>query len=137
MNSLKKLQNLWEQLLSSIVRNSEQVENLIQFRETKDISNERLNQLRISFNQFDEYRTGRLNANQFKSCLLSFGYNFIENNEQTFGSDFQRIMNISDPNNTGFVTFVSFLDFVVKENSYKDYLEDIIQSFRILSSNKV
>ena len=52
-------------------------------------------------------------------------------------ADFQRIMAIVDPNNTGSVTFDSFLDFMTRETTDTDTAEQVMQSFRILAGDKV
>ena len=52
-------------------------------------------------------------------------------------ADFQRIMSIVDPNNTGFVTFESFMDFVTRDASDQDTADQIIESFKVLAGDKV
>lgn len=64
----------WEQLLTSINRNINEVENQILTRDSKGITQEQLNEFRASFNHFDKNRTGRLAPDEFKSCLVSLGY---------------------------------------------------------------
>jgi actinin alpha len=121
--------------LTSIHRNINEVENQILTRDSKGITTEQLNEFRVSFNHFDKNRTGRLNPDEFKSCLVSLGYS-IRNDKQG-DSDFRRIMNIVDPNSTGFVAFDTFLDFMTRESTDTDTAEQIIDSFRILASDKV
>ena len=43
-------------------------------RDSKGITQEQLNEFRASFNHFDKSRTGRLNPEEFKNCLISLGY---------------------------------------------------------------
>ncbi|GBN53985.1 Alpha-actinin, partial [Araneus ventricosus] len=50
-------------------------------RDSKGITGEQLNEFRMSFNHFDKNRTGRLAPEEFKSCLVSLGYN-IRNDRQ-------------------------------------------------------
>jgi actinin alpha len=121
--------------LTSIHRNINEVENQILTRDSKGITTEQLNEFRVSFNHFDKNRTGRLNPDELKSCLVSLGYS-IRNDKQG-DSDFRRIMNIVDPNNTGYVSFDTFLDFMTRESTDTDTAEQIIDSFRILASDKV
>ncbi|KAH7973053.1 hypothetical protein HPB52_020839 [Rhipicephalus sanguineus] len=45
-------------------------------------------------------------------------------------------MNIVDPNNTGYVHFDAFLDFMTRESTDRDTAEQIIDSFRILAGDK-
>nr|L7UZ85.1 RecName: Full=Alpha-actinin; AltName: Full=F-actin cross-linking protein; AltName: Allergen=Der f 24 [Dermatophagoides farinae]AGC56214.1 alpha-actinin [Dermatophagoides farinae] len=122
----------WEQLLTSIHRNINEVENQILTRDSKGITQEQLNEFRTSFNHFDKKRTGRLAPEEFKSCLVSLGYN-IRNDDRP---EFRRILAIVDPNKTGYVHFDAFLDFMTREYTDTDTAEQMIDSFRILAGDK-
>jgi len=52
-------------------------------------------------------------------------------------ADFQRIMSIVDPNQTGHVKFENFLDFMTRETADTDTAEQVMQSFKILAGDKV
>lgn len=49
----------WEQLLTSINRTINEVENQILTRDSKGITQEQLTEFRASFNHFDKNRTGK------------------------------------------------------------------------------
>lgn len=151
----------WEQLLTSINRNVNEVENQILTRDSKGITQEQLNEFRASFNHFDKNRTGRLAPEEFKSCLVSIGYSIGKDRQVnlivaiiiilnygliiicvykifTQGEiDFQRILAVVDPNSTGYVHFDAFLDFMTRESTDTDTAEQVIDSFRILAGDKV
>lgn len=80
-------------------------------------------------------RTGKLNPDEFKSCLISLGYSIGKDHQGEI--DFQRIMSIVDPNTSGFTQFDAFLDFMTRENVDSDTAEQVIDSFRILAGDKV
>ena len=80
-------------------------------------------------------RTGKLNPDEFKSCLISLGYSIGK--DQQGEIDFQRILSIVDPNSSGFTQFDAFLDFMTRENVDSDTAEQVIDSFRILAGDKV
>merc|ERR1712106_972479 len=124
----------WEQLLTSINRTINEVENQILTRDSKGITQEQLNEFRGSFNHFDKNRTGKLNPDEFKSCLISLGYSIGKDKQGDI--DFQRICGIVDPNSTGFIMFDAFLDFMTRENVDSDTAEQVIDSFRILAGDK-
>ncbi|KAF4523344.1 hypothetical protein B566_EDAN005498 [Ephemera danica] len=124
----------WEQLLTSINRNINEVENQILTRDSKGITGEQLNEFRSSFNHFDKNRTGRLAPDEFKSCLVSLGYSIGKDRQGEI--DFQRILAVVDPNNSGFVHFDAFLDFMTRESTDTDTAEQVIDSFRILAADK-
>lgn len=124
----------WEQLLTSINRNINEVENQILTRDSKGITQDQLNEFRSSFNHFDKNRTGRLAPEEFKSCLVSLGYSIGKDRQGEI--DFQRILAVVDPNNSGYVTFDAFLDFMTRESTDTDTAEQVIDSFRILAADK-
>ncbi|XP_038140817.1 alpha-actinin-4-like isoform X3 [Cyprinodon tularosa] len=124
----------WEQLLTTIARTINEVENQILTRDAKGISQEQLYEYRASFNHFDKDHSGALKADEFKACLISLGYD-VENDKQGDG-EFNRIMGIVDPNNTGFVTFQAFIDFMSRETTDTDTADQVIASFKILAGDK-
>lgn len=124
----------WEQLLTSINRNINEVENQILTRDSKGITQEQLTEFRSSFNHFDKNRTGRLAPEEYKSCLVSLGYSIGKDKQGDM--DFQRILAVVDPNNSGYVQFDAFLDFMTRESTDTDTAEQVIDSFRILASDK-
>jgi len=124
----------WEQLLTSINRTINEVENQILTRDSKGITQEQLTEFRSSFNHFDKTRTGKLAKEEFKSCLVSLGYSIGKDRQGEI--DFQRIMACVDPNHTGSVHFDAFLDFMTRESTDVDTAEQVIDSFRILAADK-
>lgn len=124
----------WEQLLTSVARNVNEVENQILTRDSKGISNEQMEEFRKSFTHFDKSRNRQLDPKEFKACLVSLGYNIRDDKQGE--ADFQRIMAIVDPNRTNKVTFDAFLDFMTRETADTDTAEQVMQSFRILAGDK-
>jgi actinin alpha len=102
-------------------------------RDSKGISEEQMNEFRMSFNHFDKSKLRRLDPKEFRSCLISLGYNIRDDKQGD--ADFQRIMSIVDPSNTGYVSFDSFMDFMTRDASDQDTADQIIQSFRTLANN--
>ncbi|XP_057182520.1 alpha-actinin-4 isoform X2 [Triplophysa rosa] len=124
----------WEQLLTTIARTINEIENQILTRDAKGISQEQLHEYRTSFNHFDKDHSGVLAAEEFKACLISLGYD-VENNKQG-DAEFARIMGIVDPNNSGAVTFQAFIDFMSRETTDTDTADQVIASFKILAGDK-
>ncbi|XP_041849997.1 alpha-actinin-4 isoform X2 [Melanotaenia boesemani] len=124
----------WEQLLTTIARTINEVENQILTRDAKGISQEQLYEYRASFNHFDKDHSGALMAEEFKACLISLGYD-VENDKQGDG-EFARIMGIVDPNGSGAVTFQAFIDFMSSETTDTDTADQVIASFKILAADK-
>ena len=80
------------------------------------------------------FRSGRLNPEEFKNCLISLGYSVGQDKQGEI--DFQRILSIVDPNASGYVQFDCFLDFMTRESTDVDTAEQVIDSFRILAAGK-
>uniref|UniRef100_A0A8C1ZYT7 Actinin, alpha 4 n=1 Tax=Cyprinus carpio TaxID=7962 RepID=A0A8C1ZYT7_CYPCA len=118
----------WEQLLTTIARTINEIENQILTRDAKGISQEQLHEYRTSFNHFDKDHSGVLQAEEFKACLISLGYDG--------DAEFARIMGIVDPNNSGAVTFQAFIDFMSRETTDTDTADQVIASFKILAGDK-
>uniref|UniRef100_A0AAX7VC81 Actinin alpha 3b n=1 Tax=Astatotilapia calliptera TaxID=8154 RepID=A0AAX7VC81_ASTCA len=117
----------WEQLLTTIARTINEVENQILTRDAKGISQEQLNEFRASFNHFDRVR--RL------PCLSHL--HGLRSGQWSGGEvEFARIMTLVDPNNTGVVTFQAFIDFMTRETAETDTAEQVMASFKILASDK-
>ncbi|XP_066559920.1 alpha-actinin-4 isoform X1 [Amia ocellicauda] len=124
----------WEQLLTTIARTINEIENQILTRDAKGISQEQLHEYRASFNHFDKDHSGGLMAEEFKACLISLGYD-VESNKQG-DAEFARIMGVVDPNNSGVVTFQAFIDFMSRETTDTDTADQVIASFKILAGDK-
>ncbi|XP_021337012.1 alpha-actinin-4 isoform X3 [Danio rerio] len=124
----------WEQLLTTIARTINEIENQVLTRDAKGISQEQLHEYRTSFNHFDKDHSGLLQSEEFKACLISLGYD-VENDKQG-DAEFARIMGIVDPNNSGAVTFQAFIDFMSRETTDTDTADQVIASFKILAGDK-
>uniref|UniRef100_A0A8C9UJZ8 Actinin alpha 4 n=1 Tax=Spermophilus dauricus TaxID=99837 RepID=A0A8C9UJZ8_SPEDA len=144
----------WEQLLTTIARTINEVENQILTRDAKGISQEQMQEFRASFNHFDKDHGGALGPEEFKACLISLGYD-VENDRQTGSMDsddfrallistgyslgdaeFNRIMSVVDPNHSGLVTFQAFIDFMSRETTDTDTADQVIASFKVLAGDK-
>uniref|UniRef100_A0A3B3DX17 Actinin alpha 4 n=1 Tax=Oryzias melastigma TaxID=30732 RepID=A0A3B3DX17_ORYME len=119
----------WEQLLTTIARTINEVENQILTRDAKGISQEQLYEYRASFNHFDKKRSGQMVSDDFRALLISTGNSLGD-------TEFARIMSIVDPNNSGAVTFQAFIDFMSSETTDKDSADQVIASFKILAGDK-
>ncbi|XP_053123786.1 alpha-actinin-4 isoform X2 [Hemicordylus capensis] len=146
----------WEQLHTTIARTINEVENQILTRDAKGISQEQMQEFRASFNHFDKDHGGSLGPEEFKACLISLGYDVENDRQKRTGSmdtddyrallistgyslgdaEFNRIMSIVDPNNSGFVTFQAFIDFMSRETTDTDTADQVIASFKVLAGDK-
>lgn len=132
--TMEALRVNWEQLLTAIARNINEIENQILTRDSKGLSEDQMKEFRNAFNHFDKDRSMRLEPLEFQQCLYSLGYDVKEKDKGD--EEFARIMAIVDPNNTGFVTFQAFLDFMTRETADTDTADQVMESFRILAGDK-
>ncbi|XP_061083599.1 alpha-actinin-2-like isoform X1 [Conger conger] len=119
----------WELLLTTIARTINEIETQILTRDAKGISQEQMNEFRSSFNHFDRKKNGAMEADDFRACLISMGYDLGE-------AEFARIMLLVDASGTGVVSFQSFIDFMTRETADTDTAEQVVASFRILATDK-
>uniref|UniRef100_A0A8C8ET19 Alpha-actinin-4 n=1 Tax=Oncorhynchus tshawytscha TaxID=74940 RepID=A0A8C8ET19_ONCTS len=119
----------WEQLLTTIARTINEIENQILTRDAKGISQEQLHEYRTSFNHFDKKRTGQMDMDNYRALLVATGNSLGD-------AEFARIMGIVDPNNSGAVTFQAFIDFMSRETTDTDTADQVIASFKILAADK-
>ncbi|MFH4981549.1 hypothetical protein AB6A40_008258, partial [Gnathostoma spinigerum] len=131
--SMESLRVGWESLLTSINRSINECENQILMRDCKGITEDQINEYRASFNHFDKDRLG-LDTEQLKSCLISIGYNIRPGREGD--QDMSRILSVLDPNRMGRVQFNAFLDFMTHETGDADTVEQMIDSFKVLSGGR-
>ncbi|KAI3367458.1 hypothetical protein L3Q82_026314, partial [Scortum barcoo] len=124
----------WEQLLTTIARTINEIENQILTRDAKGISQDQLNEFRASFNHFDRDHSGTLGAEEFKACLISLGFDIA--NDAQGENEFSRIMSIVDPNRMGIVTFQAFIDFMSRETADTDTADQVMASFKVLAGDK-
>nr|KAF6406012.1 actinin alpha 4 [Molossus molossus] len=119
----------WEQLLTTIARTINEVENQILTRDAKGISQEQMQEFRASFNHFDKKQTGSMDPDDFRALLISTGYSLGD-------AEFNRIMSVVDPNHSGLVTFQAFIDFMSRETTDTDTADQVIASFKVLAGDK-
>ncbi|XP_071835118.1 alpha-actinin-like isoform X1 [Apostichopus japonicus] len=127
----------WEQLLNNIRRYINEMENSILTRDSKGITDDQLKDFRAAFNHFDKNHTQKLEYVEFRSCLVSLGYDVGEQDgDPRRDAEFQRVLMNVDPSRVGHITFQAFLDFMSKESVDTDTAEQVMESFRVLAGDK-
>ncbi|KAL5269854.1 hypothetical protein ACHWQZ_G003356 [Mnemiopsis leidyi] len=142
-HTMESLNVSWEELHNSVARQKNAVENQILVRDSKGINEEQVKEMKSAFDHFDKNDDGRLDHFEFRACLVSLGYNVDteehlvnHNSDADRHSDFERVLQMVDPDMTGQVTFNAFMDFMTQEASDMDTAEQIIASFRVLAGDK-
>jgi EF-hand domain pair len=94
----------WDQLNQLGMRIKHNLEQQIQARNQSGVSEDALKEFSMMFRHFDKDKTGRLNHNEFKSCLRALGYDLPMLEEGEPEPEFEAILDVVDPNRDGFVS---------------------------------
>jgi Ca2+-binding EF-hand superfamily protein len=133
--SMKGLRANWTGLLLAIQRAKNETENQILIRDSKGLSEDQIKEYRQSFDHFDRDHSGQLDKNEYRACLLSLGYKL--GSDPTNDPEFDTLWAEIDPNETGYVTFEAFLDFMSRRMVDQDTADQVLESFKILAGEKL
>ncbi|KNC86979.1 hypothetical protein SARC_00872 [Sphaeroforma arctica JP610] len=126
-----------EQLNGMCTKNINTLENQILMRDQSGISEEKMQEYKESFKFFDKNRSGVLDRLEFRSCLLSTGYDLpdVKGND---GADpaFDLVMAVVDPEGTGQVSFEAFADFAARDKQDATSSDQFKESFKIIAGDK-
>ncbi|EYB99527.1 hypothetical protein Y032_0122g1099 [Ancylostoma ceylanicum] len=128
------LAQAWDQLDHLAMRMQHNLEQQIQARNQSGVTEEALREFSMMFKHFDKEKCGRLDHQQFKSCLRALGYDLPMVDEGQPEPEFNRILDIVDPNRDGYVTLQDYMAFMIsKETENIQSSEEIEMAFRALS----
>uniref|UniRef100_A0A9J7ZJU1 Spectrin alpha, non-erythrocytic 1 n=1 Tax=Cyprinus carpio carpio TaxID=630221 RepID=A0A9J7ZJU1_CYPCA len=123
----------WDQLDQLGMRMQHNLEQQIQARNTTGVTEEALKE--FSMMHFDKEKSGRLNHQEFKSCLRSLGYDLPMVEEGEPDPEFESILDIVDPNRDGNVSLQEYMAFMIsRETENVKSSEEIESAFRALSA---
>jgi hypothetical protein len=106
------LAQAWDQLDQLAMRMQHNLEQQIQARNQSGVSEEALREFSMMFRHFDKDKLGRLDHQQFKSCLRALGYDLPMVDEGQPEPEFQRILDVVDPNRlVGFEVELHLINF--------------------------
>uniref|UniRef100_A0A669B8N3 Spectrin alpha chain, non-erythrocytic 1 n=1 Tax=Oreochromis niloticus TaxID=8128 RepID=A0A669B8N3_ORENI len=89
----------------------------------------------IQARHFDKEKSGRLNHQEFKSCLRSLGYDLPMVEEGEPDPEFEAILDTVDPNRDGNVSLQEYMAFMIsRETENVKSSEEIESAFRALSA---
>ena len=104
----------WDQLDQLGMRMQHNLEQQIQACNTSGVSEEALREFSMMFKHFDKEKSGRLDSNDFKSCLRALGYDLPMVEEGQKDPEFEEILNVVDPNRYVMIisTLISILNVI-------------------------
>uniref|UniRef100_A0A8C9RAW9 Spectrin alpha chain, non-erythrocytic 1 n=1 Tax=Scleropages formosus TaxID=113540 RepID=A0A8C9RAW9_SCLFO len=125
----------WDQLDQLGMRMQHNLEQQIQARNTTGVTEEALKEFSMMFKHFDKDKSGRLNHQEFKSCLRSLGYDLPMVEEGEPDPEFEAILDTVDPNRDGHVSLQEYMAFMIsRETENVKSSEEIESAFRALSA---
>merc|ERR1712241_1579934 len=127
----------WDQLNQLGVRIKHNLEQQIQARNQSGVSEDALKECSMMFKHFDKDKSGKLEHEEFKSCLRALGYDLPMVEEGQEEPEFQAILDSVDPNRDGSVSLQDYMAFMIsKETENVQSSEEIEHAFRAITSQE-
>jgi spectrin alpha len=127
----------WDQLDQLGMRMQHNLEQQIQARNQSGVSEDALKEFSMMFKHFDKDKSGRLNHQEFKSCLRALGYDLPMVEEGQPDPEFEQILNAVDPNRDGYVSLQEYMAFMIsRETENVTTSEEIENAFRAIAANE-
>ena len=135
-HSTLSLAQAWDQLDQLGMRMIHNLEQQIQARNQSGVTEQSLREFSMMFKHFDKEKTGKLDHDQFKSCLRALGYDLPMVEEGNKDLVFETILDIVDPNRDGFVNLQDYMAFMIsRETDNISSVADVINAFKALTEN--
>ena len=135
-HSTLSLAQAWDQLDQLGMRMIHNLEQQIQARNQSGVTEQSLREFSMMFKHFDREKSGRLDHDQFKSCLRALGYDLPVPDEGSPDLVFESILDLVDPNRDGFVNLQDYMAFMIsRETDNISSVADVINAFKALTEN--
>ena len=126
----------WDQLDQLSMRMQHNLEQQIQARNHSGVSEDSLKEFSMMFKHFDKDKSGKLNQQEFKSCLRALGYDLPMVEEGQPDPEFEAILDVVDPNRDGYVSLQEYIAFMIsKETENVQSYEEIENAFRAITAS--
>jgi len=125
----------WDQLDQLGMRMQHNLEQQIQACNQSGVTEESLREFSMMFKHFDKDKSGKLNHQEFKSCLRALGYDLQISDEGQRDPEFENILDLVDPNRDGFVSLQEYMAFMIsKETENVQSSREVEAAFRALTT---
>ncbi|GAV01441.1 hypothetical protein RvY_12154 [Ramazzottius varieornatus] len=136
-HSTVALAQQWEQLDQLGMRMQHNLEQQIQARNTSGVTEDSLREFSMMFKHFDKDRVGKLDHEQFKSCLRALGYDLPMVEEGQHDPEFEAILDEVDRNRIGYVNLQDYMAFMIsRETENVRSKDEILLAFKALSAEE-
>merc|ERR1712156_1182470 len=124
----------WDQLNQLGMRIKHNLEQQIQARNQSGVSEDALKEFSMMFRHFDKDKSGRLNHNEFKSCLRALGYDLPMVDDGESEPEFEAILDIVDPiqqdhTRSGEISLQDYMAFMISKET-----ENVLSSDEIVNA---
>ena len=127
----------WDQLDQLSMRMQHNLEQQIQAKNQSGVSEDALREFSMMFKHFDKEKTGKLNHQDFKSCLRALGYDLRMTEEGEMNPEFEAILDIVDPNRDGYVSLQEYMAFMIsRETENVTSREEVENAFKAIAANE-
>ncbi|ESO95207.1 hypothetical protein LOTGIDRAFT_202396 [Lottia gigantea] len=127
----------WDQLDQLCMRMQHNLEQQIAARNRSGVSEDALREFSMMFKHFDKDKSGKLDHQEFKSCLRALGYDLPMVEEGQVDPEFQAILDLVDPNRDGYVSLQEYMAFMIsRETENVQSSSEVEQAFRALTSGE-
>ncbi|XP_071155968.1 spectrin alpha chain-like isoform X8 [Mytilus edulis] len=125
----------WDQLDQLGMRMQHNLEQQIQARNRSGVSEDALREFSMMFKHFDKDKSGKLDHQEFKSCLRALGYDLPVVDEGQVDPEFQAILDMVDPNRDGQVSLQEYMAFMIsRETENVQSSSEVVEAFKALTS---
>merc|ERR1712142_124203 len=127
----------WDQLDQLGMRMQHNLEQQIEACNRSGVSEEALREFSMMFKHFDKEKTGRLDTQDFKSCLRALGYDLPIYEDGQKDPEFEGILDQVDPNRDGYVSLQEYMAFMIsRETENVQSSSDVEAAFRALTTGE-
>merc|ERR1711923_577911 len=132
----------WDQLNQLGMRIKHNLEQQIQARNQSGVSEDALKEFSMMFRHFDKDKSGRLNHNEFKSCLRALGYDLPMVDDGESEPEFEAILDIVDPiqqdhTRSGEISLQDYMAFMIsKETENVLSSDEIVNAFQAITTQE-
>jgi len=134
--SALNLAQAYDQLDQLGMRMQHNLEQQLAAMKHSGVSEDQVREFSMMFKHFDKEKLGKLNHQDFKSCLRALGYDLPTVDENQRDEQFESILDIVDPNRTDTVTFTDYMTFMIsRETENVSSIDDVVLAFKSLTEN--
>ena len=130
-HSTLSLAQAYDQLNQLGLRMQHNLEQQIQACNQSGVNESSLREFSMMFKHFDKNKSGKLDHDEFKSCLMALGYEFQQNDAR-----FEEILDKIDPNRDGQISLTEYMALMIsRETENISSISDVIAAFKALTES--